>query len=144
MTVVRLTENHISAVSEIEKASIGEHCSESALRLLLGDSALGFVALTDDGEVAAYVGMMTVAGEGQITNVATHPDYRRRGYGAAVLDGLLSFAAQNGLNEIYLEVRSSNEAARALYGTRGFECVGERKGFYRFPAEDAVIMKKCI
>jgi len=144
VTVLRLKEEHISAVAEIERACFSEPWSESALRLLLGDTALGFVALTKDGEVAAYVGMMTVADEGQITNVVTHPDYRRCGYGAAVLDELLNFAAQNRIKEIYLEVRRSNEAARALYETRGFEYVGERKGFYRFPLEDALIMKKCI
>ncbi len=144
MTVVRLSEEHLLAVAAIEKACFSEPWSESALRLLLGDTALGFVALTEDGKVAAYVGMMTVADEGQITNVATHPSYRRMGYGAAALDGLLSFAAQSKIKEIFLEVRRSNVAARALYATRGFECVGERKGFYRFPTEDAVIMKKCI
>lgn len=144
MTVIRLTEDHISAVAEIEKACFSEPWSESALRLLLGEAALGFVALTESGDVAAYVGMMIAPDEGQITNVATHPDHRRRGYGSAVLDALLAYAAQNGLKEIYLEVRRSNGAARALYATRGFECVGERRGFYRFPTEDAVIMKKCI
>ena len=144
MTVLRLSEEHISAVAEIERACFSEPWSESALRLLLGEAAIGFVALTDSGGVAAYVGMMCVADEGQITNVATHPDYRRRGYGAAVLDGLLDFVAEGGLKEIYLEVRRSNEAARALYEARGFECVGERKSFYRFPTEDALVMKKCI
>ena len=144
MTVERLQEEHLAGVADIEKACFSEPWSESALRLLLTDTALGFVALADDGSVASYVGMMTVADEGQITNVATHPDFQRQGYGSAALDGLLAFAAQNGISEIFLEVRRSNEAARALYTSRGFESVGERKGFYRFPTEDAVIMKKCI
>ena len=142
MKVVRLAEEHLGAVAEIEAECFREPWSENALRLLLTDTAVGFVVLTSEDVVAAYVGMMTVADEGQITNVATRSDFRRLGYGSAVLDGLWDYASTNCISEIFLEVRCSNEAARALYSSKGFECVGERKGFYRFPTEDAVIMKK--
>lgn len=41
-----------------------------------------------------------------------------------------------------LEVRASNQAARALYEKHGYCPVGYRRGFYIKPAEDAVLLTK--
>jgi ribosomal-protein-alanine N-acetyltransferase len=143
MTVDRLSAEHIPAVAEMEKLCFSEPWSEKSLGILTGDGAVGFVAL-EDGQVTAYVGMMLVLDEGQITNVATHPDYRRKGYAEAVLDRLIAYSQAAGVSEIFLEVRRSNNAAIKLYEKMGFETVGMRKGFYRAPTEDAILMKKTL
>lgn len=93
-----------------------------------------------DGKVCAYGGMLCVIDEGQITNIATLPEYRRMGYGAAVLDSLIKYAKYNGLHSITLEVRESNKAAIGLYQSRGFKVTGKRKDFYTKPTENALIM----
>ena len=46
--------------------------------------------------------------------------------------------------EVYLEVRDSNERARQLYGSRGFEEVGRRREYYRRPAEDAIVLRRTL
>ena len=61
-----------------------------------------------------------------------------------ILDSLMSYAKEARLTEIFIEVRRSNDAAINLYVNRGFECVGERKGFYRCPVEDALIMRYTV
>jgi len=81
--------------------------------------------------------------EVEILNVATDPAVRRRGVGSALLQALLRLPGR----VLVLEVRESNLAARALYGTAGFVEEGRRKKYY--PAlgiptgsrEDAVVMK---
>ena len=143
MTVDRLSAEHIPAVAEMERLCFSEPWSEKSLGILTGDGAVGFVAL-EGGQVTAYVGMMLVLDEGQITNVATHPDYRRKGYAAAVLDRLIAYSQVVGVSEIFLEVRRSNNAAIKLYEKMGFETVGMRKSFYRAPIEDAILMKKTL
>lgn len=141
---VRLSAEHIRNVAEIERRCFSsEPWSERSLELLLGDSAVGFVTVCD-GVAVAYVGMMTVLDEGQITNVATLPEYRKRGFASAVLDALIDYAKKNGVSEIFLEVRESNCSAVRLYEKKGFEAVGLRKNFYRAPTEDAVLMKKTL
>jgi ribosomal-protein-alanine N-acetyltransferase len=81
--------------------------------------------------------------EVEILNVATDPEQRRQGAGSALVRALLNLPGQ----VLFLEVRESNSAARALYERAGFTVNGRRKNYY--PAlgiptesrEDAVVMK---
>ena len=134
-----LSSADLFAVAEIEKLCFAEPWSAASLELLLKNGNFGVVAL-EDGVVAAYVGVIAFAPEADITNVATHPDFRRRGIGAELLRFLKCEAEKRGIENIYLEVRRSNDAARSLYEKEGFSVIGERKGFYKNPREDAVLM----
>ena len=90
-----------------------------------------------------YGGMQCVLDEGQITDIAVLPAYRRRGIGAMILDALIAHARRQKLYAIFLEVRESNLPALSLYRDRfGFEVLGLRKGFYSHPKEDAYILRK--
>ena len=93
-----------------------------------------------DGKTVAYGGMTCVLDEGAVTNIATLPEYRQRGIGRAVLKRMLSEAENREIASVFLEVRVSNEAARALYLSEGFTECGKRKSFYRCPTEDAIQM----
>jgi ribosomal-protein-alanine N-acetyltransferase len=141
MTEIKVLEKeHLPFVARIEELCFSQPWSEQSLELLLRDGAVGFVALVD-GTVAAYGGMMYVLDEGQITNIATHPSYRKRGLGRAVVNALSEYAQENGISNVYLEVRESNAAARRLYAVCGYTEIGQRRRFYRDPVEDAVLMK---
>ena len=139
MKVIQMTEAHLGAVAELERLCFGEPWSENALRLLLGDAAIGFVCIEND-RVAAYGGMLFAPDEGQVTNVAVHPDFRRRGMGARIVEAFVAEAKQRDLEQISLEVRVSNAAAIGLYQGFGFYTAGVRKRFYRNPSEDAAVM----
>ena len=80
--------------------------------------------------------------EGSIDNIAVRPDCRRRGVAAQLLDVFINFAKGNRLAFLTLEVRASNYAAIALYGSRGFREAGRRKNYYEHPEEDALIMTR--
>ena len=140
--IKKLEKNEINGVAELEKLCFCCPWSESALELLLGDSAVGFCAVDNTGKVLAYGGMMCVLDEGEITNIATHPNARRVGLGKRIVSALLEYGKERGLLSYSLEVRESNEAAIALYSGLGFEAVGIRKNFYTKPNENAVIMIK--
>ena len=77
-----------------------------------------------------------------ITNVAVFPDMRGHGVGSALMRRLFQEAEERNCFGVTLEVRVSNEAAISLYEKSGFVREGIRKGFYRAPAEDALIMWK--
>ena len=78
--------------------------------------------------------------EGQITNIAIAPEYRRDGYGAMMTRKLIKELFNKGMNEIFLEVRISNVAALTMYRRLGFTVKGLRKNYYTDPVEDAYIM----
>ena len=143
MMTARIARAHLFQVAELEALCFSEPWSEKSLELLLGETATGFVCVRD-GRVLAYGGMLIAPDEGQITNVAVHPDARREGLGRAIVDALIDEARARGLEQISLEVRVSNLAAIALYERAGFAIAGKRKNFYRRPTEDALVMLKSI
>ena len=113
--------------------------SAKALELLLTDGAYGAVCL-QDGLVVAYGGVLWAPEEGQITNIATHPDHRKCGMGSAVLEHLIAVARSRGCEQLSLEARVSNIPAITLYERYGFLKMGLRRGFYKHPTEDAYVM----
>lgn len=141
MTTVRLTREQLAEVAALERLCFSEPWSETALELLLTETAVGLVCL-DGTRVLAYGGMLWAPDEGQITNVAVHPDARRRGCAKAILAAFDTLAREHHAEQIALEVRASNQAAIALYEGDGYKIVGKRKNFYRAPREDALIMIK--
>lgn len=139
--IVRLTEDRLSGVAFIESQCFAEPWGEKSLELLLGEQGVAFVAIASD-EVVAYGGMMTVLDEGQITNIATLPNFRGMGIGRRIMDALENFAKDRGISMLSLEVREANLAARRLYSSCGWIEEGIRKNFYRRPIENAVVMTK--
>ena len=143
MTLEKVERKHLPAIAVLEKETFVHPWSEESLQLLCTDAAIGFV-LMDGTRAAAYGGMMCVAGEGQITNIATSPDYRRQGLGAKVMAALAEVARERGFYEISLEVRESNLPAIALYEKFGFVAVGKRPRFYTSPVETAIVMVRAF
>ena len=92
--------------------------------------------------VAGYVGSQAVLDEADIMNVAVSPDYRRTGVAKALLEALQTALTARGVHSLTLEVRASNEPARALYTSVGYVQVGRRPNYYHKPREDALILRK--
>ncbi|MBO5270940.1 MAG: ribosomal protein S18-alanine N-acetyltransferase [Clostridia bacterium] len=138
--VRRLSCEDLHAVAEVERASFADPWSEKMLELLTAEPNFGFCAELR-GEIVGYGGMQVVLDEGQITDIAVMPEYRRRGIAAEILSALLSAAKEAGLTVIFLEVRVSNLPALALYERFGFEKIGTRRNFYAHPREDAYNMR---
>lgn len=96
-----------------------------------------FVA-KESGKIVGYGGIWLVADEGQITNIAVHPDMRKHGIATEILKRLIETAKNT--ERIVLEVRESNRAAICLYEKQGFKGCGIRKNFYHSPTENGIIM----
>ncbi len=140
------TPAHLEGAAALEKLCFSSPWSASSLELLTNDGiGVGYVLTVPavpgaEPAVAAYGGMLITVDEGQITNIAVHPDHRRCGYGAAITRALLRHAKDARLESVSLEVRVSNTAAIELYKQAGFVEAGRRKGFYAKPTEDALVM----
>ena len=97
--------------------------------------------ITDDVRVIALLSGYTAVGEADITSVAVHPDYRRKGLAQKLLERFAELLPKD-TESIFLEVRQSNEAAISLYKKFGFEELSVRRNFYTDPRENAVVMQK--
>ena len=138
-----MTAEHLDEVAALERVCFTDPWSRNLLsEALKNDLSAYLVALDDAGHVAGYAGLTVVLDEGSIDNIAVRPDCRRQGVAAQLLQVFLDFARGNQLAFLTLEVRASNYAAIALYGSRGFRAVGRRKNYYEHPTEDALIMTR--
>ena len=141
MIVIRtMSERDSSAVWELEKKCFSVPWSEESIRAMFSEKGDWNLTARDDGSLVGYIGMKAVLDEADITNVAVDPDRRRQGIGKMLLRELLAKAGDMGIRRIFLEVRVSNTAARALYEQAGFRTVDVRKNYYEKPKEDAYIM----
>ncbi|MDR3295026.1 MAG: ribosomal protein S18-alanine N-acetyltransferase [Clostridiales Family XIII bacterium] len=129
------------AMAELDKRcfSVPWNLEDFIYEITENDLAL-YLVLTEGGRVIGYAGLWVVLREGHITNLAVHPDCRRQGFGARLLDALIQWAADLGAEDFTLEVRESNRAAVRMYERFGFREEGRRKNYYANPVEDAVIM----
>ena len=95
------------------------------------------------GGILGYAGVWLGDGRGDadLLTIATAPRARRRGLAAAMLRELIGLARAAGCRAVLLEVRVSNDAARALYARHGFTTAGRRRRYYTAPVEDALVMR---
>lgn len=139
-----MEDRDIEYVSQIEKEIFSLPWSGQSFADAAGNPDNVYLVCECTGEIAGYCGMWTVMGEGNITNVAVHSAYRRRGIAEALLTELEKRAKEKGVTVFFLEVRQSNEAAKKLYEKLGYSSIGTRKRFYEKPVEDAIVMSKII
>ena len=107
--------------------------------LICTEGGMCFTAI-DGGEVIAYVIGRLIAPEGEIYRVAVAPHKRQRGIGYRLLDYAVKTSKGQGLERLFLEVRSRNIPARKLYTAYGFKEIGTRKNYYKDPQDDAIVM----
>jgi ribosomal-protein-alanine N-acetyltransferase len=102
-----------------------------------------YVAARDEGRLIGYAGISRLGRippyEYEVHTIGVDPAYQGRGIGRRLLDDLLNFAARG---EVFLEVRTDNEAAINLYKSVGFATVGVRKRYYKVSGADAYTMKR--
>ena len=108
------------------------------------DGVVHSAALRGDGKLlVGYAGISRLGRkppfEYEVHTIGVDPAYQGQGIGRQLLRGLFDFA---GDATIFLEVRTDNAAAIALYESEGFEQVGLRKRYYRVSGADAYTMKR--
>lgn len=136
----------LDEVVELERACYSDPWPATAFASLPGNPRVYFavaespVAKTITGYVVAWF----VLDEGEVANLAVASGVRRQGIGSALLDAAIRESTGRGVSDLYLEVRESNQSARRLYASRGFEEVSRRKGYYRAPVEDALILRRTL
>ena len=137
----RAEERDTEVIAALERMCFRTPWSEDSIRHELAENRLAlYLAAELQGNVVGYAGIWLVAGEGHITNIAVHPDFRRRHIGEAVVRELVAEAEKAGAMSQTLEVRASNEPAQRLYEKFGFRTVGVRRNHYEDGGEDALIM----
>ena len=137
-----MTSERVAQVAALEAVCFADPWSEKSVASELTNPLSLWLVALDGDRVAGYIGSQSVMGESDMMNVAVHPDYRRQGIAEKLCLALVEALKEKGNHCLTLEVRASNEPAKALYEKLGFIQVGLRKNYYRNPREDACILRK--
>ncbi len=130
----------LKAVAEVERSSYKYPWTIGIVRdcLLAGYHSQ---VLEVGGILSAYSIMSTAGAEAHLLNLCVHPSCQRLGYGRRLLNAAVLRAEELAVEQVFLEVRPTNDAAIALYRSAGFELIGTRPSYYQADdgREDAVI-----
>lgn len=152
------TADDIPLMIELERAvACAAHWTESQYAGLFSSGASQLQSLVLVAEVAtegtsgaplatraSLLGFLVarqIAPEWELENIVVATSLRRKGIGKQLLKALLDAATETNSQAVFLEVRDSNHAARALYQKSGFRQVGRRNSYYRDPEEDAILYR---
>ena len=135
---IRLVERaDLASIAALEERCFSDPWPASAFTGLLGSLSL---TVMNDSELVGYVFARVRSTEGEILNVAVHPEHRERGLGMRLVAESMDRCRRAGAESIFLEVRESNRPAIGLYGKMGFRTLDRRRRFYRNPTENALIL----
>ena len=140
VVVTQMRRRHLRAVLRIEERTSSTPWS---LGLFLAEARRTervYLVAREGSRIVGYAGLLFSLTDGHITTIAVDPDRQGAQIGTRLLLVLLREAISRGATAVTLEVRASNVAAQALYRRFGFVPVGTRKGYYRNPDEDALVL----
>ncbi|MGI5977800.1 MAG: ribosomal protein S18-alanine N-acetyltransferase [Candidatus Limivicinus sp.] len=135
---------YIAALEKLENQCFSLPWTKEQLESQMPDDRHIFLVAKLGDSVIGYAGMMYIIDEGYISNVAVDGAHRKSGIGSLLIEELLHRAEALNLRFVSLEVRETNEPAKALYGKYDFEPVGLRKNYYDSPKENAIIMTRFL
>lgn len=126
-------------ISQIEQQNFSCPWSQNAITEFLSYECNKILCVKKQNSVISYISFSVICDEIQISNVATHNDYKHKGYASNLICDLQKYAKRNNVKTIFLEVRQSNIAAINLYKKFMLKKIGIRKNFYTSPLEDALL-----
>ena len=138
-------EKDIAPVLELQTSSFTNPWTADALKWELEHSPVSrLYVLFDDssetGRAAAFCACWHLVDELHVNSLAVAPGRRREGLATRLMRDVLARAKEEGALWVTLEVRRSNEEARALYERLGFAVEAIRPDYYTNPREDALIL----
>lgn len=138
----RLTANDLDRIMEIELASYPYPWTRGIFAdcIQVGYDCWGLQA---GRELIAYCIQNQAAGESHLLNLCVAPPWQRRGFASILLNHAIGLARAQDCSSMFLEVRPSNPAGKALYEKNGFVVVAQRPAYYRSAVgrEDAIVMR---
>ncbi len=136
----RMQPGEAEEIAQLEEECFHDPWTANSISDMLTDPHAIYIVAMQDGHIVGYCGSRTVLDEGDILRVAVRKAWRSQGIASRILAFLL--AETPDIHSWYLDVREHNAPALALYRKYGFTAIGRRRGYYRHPADDAILMQR--
>ena len=145
MNVRPATPADVATMRSMEaRAASAAHWTEQEYQRLFTPDPPRLSLVVEDGSVQGFLVGKQIGTEWEIENIVVAENSRRRGLGSMLLAHFLELIRRQNAESVFLEVRASNAAARALYAKSSFLETGRRPGYYASPPEDAILYCKVL
>ncbi len=139
-----ITPEDASIISEFEKKIFGTCTDKESYKKLCQRKENIYVMAEDNRNAIAYCTITALYETADLCNIAVKEEYRRLHIASGLLSECIIRCKRLGVTRILLEARESNLPALNFYKKMDFMEIGIRKGYYKEPCEDAVIMEKML
>lgn len=140
--IIRWAMEEFEELYASEQACFGGSWTREMLRSELENPLTVLVFERVDGIIASFAFGRVAVDEAELFQIGTLPEYRGRGLAKSLLERLHDKMRERGAAVCFLEVRSRNAAAIALYEKSGYERISVRRNYY--PDDDAIVMKRML
>lgn len=137
---MKLTEAELLQLFEVEQTCFHGNWTNETLLSELKSPTSRFCTEKRDNIIVGYALGKIAADESELYRIAVLPQYRRQGIAEKLLNELHKILIGSGAACCFLEVRSKNSPAIALYQKCGYNRIALRKNYYG--DDDAVIFRK--
>ena len=143
----RLTSIEIPSALSIEEQNSDYPWSQLQFTTSIENSKNLCYCLSQNGKTIGYLIAMLAVDTADILNIGIDSDFKRQGYGTALLNHLIEELRKRHIDEIFLEVRAGNKSAIQFYKRKGFEEISVRKNYFMKNSknqslrEDGIIMR---
>lgn len=142
MKIRKMTAEDIPAAADADSAAFESAWDEDEFSDELKKDYSHYVVIENDGKIYGYAGIWCIYETAELIRIAVNPDMQKKGLASLLMDSITAIAKEKGCEHMLLEVRLSNEPAKALYKKSGFTQIDLRRGYYN--GEDAVIMERIL
>lgn len=142
LKIEKMNLTDLQEIKDILSSDFDDFWSYSVLEEEINsDNSYFLVARNENNIIVAFAGLKVILDEADIMNIVVRKDFRRNNIGSILLENLISYAKDNNLNTVNLEVNEHNLSAIHLYDKFSFDHIGIRKKYYNGES-DAIIMSK--
>jgi ribosomal-protein-alanine N-acetyltransferase len=145
MRIRKVTKEDLAAIISIQKKTPQASQWASTDYANLAGDPLGLILVAEldamtPPTIVGFAAFHRVIDEAELRNMAVAPAHQRQGLGRALLAEGRKRLSEQGVRQIYLEVRASNVLALRLYFSAGFRLHSRRRAYYDRPQEDALVL----
>lgn len=137
----RYNKDDIEAIIKLEESLLNTSLGYNILQDRLDDDNF-LIYVYEDMGICGYISSYFDGRTLEILNFCIKENYQRKGIGSILLQEIINKTKEKGLQNVILEVRSSNEKAINFYNKNGFKIINVRRAYYK--NEDAYVMEKRI
>lgn len=143
LKIRKMSIRDLAVIQELEKSLGLSHWSyEDYLQEIGRPNSVNIVAELSGDPIGFLIGrLIMISREAELYNIGISRNYMRRGIGNLLIKQFINDCGISKIENIWLDVRQSNNIAINFYTKKGFQIVGERKNFYHNPAENSFLLK---